>query len=608
MGKDYNELLIIPVILPGVCKSREATTPRNQTAFCCVLTTERQIMTLPTSQTNLQKILVSLSETEIAVDPGSVAQVVVTMTNRQENPDRLMIEVEGVDVEWYSIPVSAANLGAGAQSGERIIFRVARGAGNRAGAYPFIVRVQAMETGETGVAQATLIVNPFNSLQMELNPKRGSATFLRPLNDFEISLTNESNEEKTFDLFASDQDNECAYEFDTERVTMKPGQTLTIPLATRPKTSAFFGGMRLYSFTVSARAVDNPYVAANAHGQLERHALISPGVGIFLCLLAIGAPIAYSLRPKPPIPLFINKFVGVPDKVNSGDDITLSWDVAPGYQQLIMMKQVGKQDAVALNEQPKPEQNVGSLTTRPEPLQTTYYLVVRGQNGQKDLEKKVVVSVAPPPAAKVASLKYFRINPAVVHQGESVMLSWQASEADKFILDPGNVTLNGAEQTRQIVPDHDEQYTLRSFGKDGKPGNLKTVSVRVVGKDICIAEIVSFRAANTVYEGDKVRLTWKTRYARTVRIDSDQGAVGDVGNPLAGSVTIDTPINTPITFTLTATDSAGKFVTKTYTVKPEVRPIPVEPKPIPPVDGTTVPPTGEGTTVPPTTGGTTSPP
>ncbi len=557
-------------------------------------------MAVPTT-TDMQRILVSLSETEIAVEPGSVAQLVVTMVNRQENPDRLMIEVEGVDVEWYSIPVSAVNLGAEAQSGERIIFRVARSASNRAGAYPFIVRVQAMETGETGVAQATLIVNPFNSLQMELNPKRGVSTFLRPLNDFEISLTNESNEEKTFDLFASDQDNECAYEFDSERVTMKPGQTSTIPLATRPKTGAFFGGMRLYSFTVSARAVDNPYVAANAHGQLERHALLSPGVGIFLLLLAIGAPIAYTLRPKPPIPLQVNKFVGVPDRVKAGDEVTLSWDVASGYSQIVITKRVNSQEAVALPEQPKPEQNVGSLTTRPDPLQTTYTLIVRGQSGQKDLEKKFTVNVSPPPPTKASTLKYFRVDPEIVHQGEPVMLSWQASNADKFILDPGNIQLSALEQTHQIVPDRDDQYTLRTFSKDGKPGAAKTVRVRVVGKDVCLAEILSFRATDSVYEGDKVRLTWKTRFARRVRIDSDQGAVGDVGNPRNGSVTISTPITQPITFTLTAEDSAGKTVSKTYSVVPRSRPEHVDP----PV--TTPPPVSPGETTAPTSGGAATP-
>src|SRR5689334_9108472 len=91
---------------------------------------------------DVQKIQVSLSESDVVIEPGGVAQVVVTMTNGQEAPDRLSVEVEGIDVEWYAIPVPAVNVAAGAQASLRIPFRVARTSENRAGTYPFLVRVQ----------------------------------------------------------------------------------------------------------------------------------------------------------------------------------------------------------------------------------------------------------------------------------------------------------------------------------------------------------------------------------------------------------------------------------------------------------------------------------
>src|SRR5580658_9031866 len=107
---------------------------------------------MATAMSDVQKILVSLSAPEVVVEPGGTAQVVVTMTNQQDTPDRLSLEVEGVDVEWYAIPVAMVNLAPGAQASERILFKLARASENRAGTYPFLVRVQAMETGATGIA------------------------------------------------------------------------------------------------------------------------------------------------------------------------------------------------------------------------------------------------------------------------------------------------------------------------------------------------------------------------------------------------------------------------------------------------------------------------
>src|ERR1051326_6684574 len=210
---------------------------------------------MASTKSDVQKILVTLSESDILIEPGNVAQLVVTMANRQETPDRLSLEIEGIDVEWYAIPVPAVNVAPGAEATFKVPFRVARTSDNRAGTYPFLVRVQALETGEVGVAQATLIVKPFNSLQIELSPKRAIATFFHPLNDFEVTIANQGNAEETLELFADDPDDGCAYEYDVDRITLKPGQAQVVPLAIRPKVSSILGGSRLFGFTARARSI-----------------------------------------------------------------------------------------------------------------------------------------------------------------------------------------------------------------------------------------------------------------------------------------------------------------------------------------------------------------
>jgi len=553
----------------------------------------------------LQKIGVSLSETELLVEPGETVQLVVTMTNRQEMSDRLTIEVEGVDVEWYFIPVAAVNVAAGASAGERVVFRVQRTSENRAGSYPFLVRVQAMETGEIGVAQATLVLKPYASLQVELNPKRGIATFTRPLNEFEVTVSNQGNREETLELFANDPDDDCTYEFDMERVTLKPGQTEAVPLTLRPKALPVLGGVSLASFVVSARSIADSYIVGKAHGQVEKRALISPLLGIFLLLLTFGGAATWFFWPRPPVPVKIEEFTISQKTVREGDKANLNWSVDGDAQQILIRTQVGAK-GVPMNipgEQIKssgiPQLN-GTIEVVPQVPRTTYILLVRGKGNQKAQMQKVEVTVLPLPPAPAATITYFRVEPRVVHQGESIMLEWKTINAEEIRIDPGNLKLSPVDQSFSDTPMQDRKYILRALSKDPekKPAEM-SVSVRVVSREACIAEIESFKVVtNPVYIGESFKLRWATQYARVVRIESDRTAPVEVATPRGGTYPFS--ITAPTIFKLTATDSAGKFIEKTIEVTPQVRPKPII-KETPPTDGTPTDPLSTDGTQPSTT-------
>lgn len=541
-----------------------------------------------------QKIAVTLSEYDVFIEPGSVAQLVVTMTNQQAAPDRLSLEVEGVDVEWYMIPVAAVNVAPGAQASERIVFKIARNSENRAGTYPFLVRVQAMESGEVSVAQATLVVKPFSSLQVELTPKRGLATFFHPLNDFEVSIANLGNAEETLELYADDPEDEGAYEFDMERVTLKAGQSATVPLAMRPKSSTVLGGGRLIGFSVTVRSAINAYVSTKAHGQLEKRALISPFSGIFLLLLIFGGLATWAFWPRPPIPVVLENFNVSQNKVDAGKPVTLSWDVSGKATKILIRRIVGKNNPE--NNPGEQEKASGSVTVYPEAPQTKYQILVRGEGGQKAKEKEVTVVVNPPPPAPKPVIDFFTATPDKIHQGESLMLTWKTKGTDRLILDPGNIPMSAFEQSRSVnMLDQDTTFTLRAFSTDPKmkPAE-KSVTIKVVSPAVCIAEILSFKpASETVYIGDSVRLRWATKYARSVRIESDRFPPFETESPRAGSR--DFRVEEPTTFRIIVADTAGKTVEKEITVTPKPRP--VEPKPVD--DGTTDPATLDGRIIPP---------
>ena len=67
-----------------------------------------------TQYMDVQKIVVTLDQPDLVIEPGNATRLVVTMTNQQSTPDRLLLEVEGIDIEWYNIPVSAVNVAPGA--------------------------------------------------------------------------------------------------------------------------------------------------------------------------------------------------------------------------------------------------------------------------------------------------------------------------------------------------------------------------------------------------------------------------------------------------------------------------------------------------------------
>ena len=524
------------------------------------------------------KIDVSLSDTDVVIDPGSVSQLTVTITNRQSAPDRVALEIEGVDVEWYAIPVPVANIAPGAQTVLKVSFKVARDSSNRAGTYPFLVRAQAMESGEIGVAQASLNVRPYNSLQVELNPKRAIATFFNPLNDFDFTLANQGNVEETLDLFASDQDDSCAFEFDVDRLILKPGQTSVVPLAVRPKVATFLGGNRIYGFTASARSHDDAYVSANSHGQIEKHALVSPFTGIFLLLLALSGGAFALFRPKPQEPVKIVKFAAIPYQLVQGQSTTLTWEVSglqTANRHLILSHTVGKAGNEITDQEVK-EDN-GSMKVTPD-ASTTYILKAFNNGGPAPTKLKadVKVTAAPPPPKPIISS--FEAFPLKIHQGEAVMLKWTAKNQESFILDDGNIKLSKVEQSRQMNPEADATYKLRAFNSKSEFVE-KDVSVKVFPANVCISEIDYFNfKEKPIYIGDEVQLRWSSRYARGAKLDCSDPDISAFLNgpmPISGS---SKPIKfgrpDPVVFTLTVTDSAGQSTSKAFTVTPKYRPAP----------------------------------
>jgi hypothetical protein len=511
-------------------------------------------------------IQVELSAAEIPIEPGGTAQLTVTVTNKQPHDDHLFLEIEGIDVEWYALPVPALNIAAGASQSARVLFKIARSSESRAGTYPFLVRARGMESGAAGVQQATLVIKPFSALQIELNPRRVTATFLRHSNIVEVTVSNLGNRDETLDLYSSDPEDACAYEFETDRITVKPGHSEVVPLRIEPVTRPILGASRLYGYTVSARSVQDSYVSGTAHGQMERRAMLSTLTVITLILFAVAAASWALFRPHP---VLLRSFTAAPMQVTEGDPVTLSWDAA----------NLDTGSSYIMPGNLPVRSSVGSITVNPA-VPTTYKLVARG--GGHEMTKDVTIVVLPRPPAPKPKIKEFTATPKRIHLGEKVTLSWKAEgpPGTLLVLNPlGTKQDIRVWQSQEDTPDQSRTYVLAAQSPKGEVAT-KSVTVEVVPPTESTADILSFRAKPARVEAGKATtLSWSVDNAASIEIDNG------VGGGLKPRDKFEvTPTQTTI-YTLRAFDNKGNLRTKQVTVT-------VLPPPPPPQvpEGTETPP------------------
>lgn len=483
-------------------------------------------------------IEIAISQDEVKIEPGGTAQLQVELVNHSEQPDTVGLEIEGLDYEWVAIPVPTVTLGAQARSTEKILLKVPRRSESTAGAYPFVVRARSLETGATAAAPVTLLVEPFAALSVELYPRRGTSTYWRPVSEFEVTVHNLGNTPLDVRLYASDPDDVGVYTFEREVLTLQAGASETVVLSAEPSRRTMVGRSQLASFTVTARCVDNAYIAVHTQGQLYTRPLVSP-VTLSVLLLSLLALAGWALtRPKP---VEIVEFVVEPSNIQQGGTAVLRWHVA-NASEISITPDIGVV-----------QEKVGSRQVVPTQT-TTYRLVARGRGGVA--EGEVVLTVMPAPEPPAPAILSFKAEPAQVTKGEPVTLSWQVQNATKLLLSPlGELDplLTSVRDTPAITT----TYTLVAINTAGRKVEKKiTVKVR----DPNALEVLEFQAEPAVIAaGGTTTLRWRVQAASRVVIDNGVGEV-----PLQGETAVSPMQDT--TYVLTATNDTGEVVTRSVKV------------------------------------------
>ncbi|HYO81984.1 MAG TPA: OmpA family protein [Bryobacteraceae bacterium] len=245
-------------------------------------------------------------------------------------------------------------------------------------------------------------------------------------------------------------------------------------------------------------------------------------------------------------PVSIVRFQAVPDRIRSGEQSTLDWQVQNAES--VTITNIG------------PVQPNGQRAVTP--TQTTQYrLTARNPRGEVSAVATVTVEQAPQ-----AQFVACTASPTTILQGESTTITWNTANADSVTLsgETGNI---GAAGSRTVSPTQNTTYTLTATNARGPV--TCTLNVQVTQGQV--PRIISFSGnPTTITEGQSSTLTWNVENADTVEI-SGLGTVTNTGTRQV------TPTTTT-TYTLTARNRFGQ-VTGTAALTVNARP--VDPTPAP---------------------------
>jgi len=525
---------------------------------------------------------IRLAQDITAVEAGATVPLSIEVTNKGEEVDRFEMQVEGIDPEWTASPEPVFTVGAHEVHSQKVFFKPPRVSESLAGNYPFVVKVRSLESGDSRTVQGVLEIKAFNHLSMEVSPKKGQSTPVRKQFSFTLMVMNLGNTEHTLQLSGADPDEECAFEFESEQVTVGPGQQREVAVGVSAANGSWISSGHLYGFAISARSIQNPNLTASTQAQLERRPLLSLGTLLTFVVLVAAFFLWLAVRPQDPsLSLFADSAT-----VMRGQSVHVHWKALHANSvKLVVMRY-----AHGTNEPPEsndfPAEGETDILAQDED-QITVTAAAVGDNNRMSPPKELYIGVKPPPAVVPPKILSFTAERRFINLGEPITFDFDYSgDVVKLVLLPMNEQILPPAKTIQVTPSQagKVEYELVVYNKDNASA---TAQVTVDAEPKSEANIVDFSAnpPTVVAPDSKATVSWNVMNAASVQLD-DGSSVGP--QPVDGVGNRDIVVDKTVTLKLIATDTNGVSTSKKITIKF---------KPLPPTDNTLppgVPPPGGG--------------
>lgn len=517
---------------------------------------------------------VQLSTDHLMVEPGNAQPLSLTIEHEGEEVEAYELSVHGLDPSWYAIPMPSVEIEPQGTRTERMLFRMPRETDSRAGIYSFVVQVRSLATGEAKECPAILEIKPYHNINVDVNPKKVSVTPTNQRGVFEVCVMNLGNQEANVQIYATDVDDQCVFEFDQDRVILAPGQQQTVTMTARPGRTRWITGARLHGFSVTARSTELAGLMASSQAQLEERAMLTPAttVGAVALLGLVGAWIL--AFPKPPV---IQDFV-VEKEIEAGASVRVDWRTEHAKSIDILLN-----DRVV-----KTSLDERGFFFIPIDTAGSYKVVARAIDGKQVAQREQTVTVRPKKELEKPEIIDFSVEPSRVPVGGTVTIRYNfGPTVVRASLAPLGQPLDPKVHSIQVTPQQegDIEYMVVAESKDGVSDSKKaTVHVYKVS----LAKLLSFKADHEKIQlGESVIVEWQATNA--VRAELSADAETKTVSPTSGTMVV-SPTKTT-TYKLVLTDSQGETVTKSIRVVVEVPkpPQPTPPTPKPPDDPNATP-------------------
>jgi hypothetical protein len=406
-----------------------------------------------------ENIILELEEREWAVEAGQSISFQITIGNGGSLVASFEVWVEGIGPSWVEIIPPQINLNEGARSNVTISITPPRHPTSRAGAHYFSVTVtSANYPGRRSRVGGALTINPYYQFNIgELSPKEQNTNWFRPVGQATLSVYNRGNSAAPFRLEGFDTQQGCSFEFTMPGETVSLAnqaefrlpseETATIPIRIIPHTRPLFVRRQDYSFTISTTLVEGGQTPLSVLGQLRVKSLIRLW-HILLAILLLTGLLSYLFRPQTR-ELLVNNAI-TDQVILAGTPVSIAWDASRFA--VVSLECKGQGECPPAGQVPQP---VGQVTAMPTG-NAVYVLKARNLLSEVPIVGPALFRPSlESPSIFVTpvrpDIRVFSVDRNNILTGESVLLSWEVSNASELELRTnGNPeTLLSTEHTSQ---------------------------------------------------------------------------------------------------------------------------------------------------------------
>lgn len=486
----------------------------------------------------------------------------IEVVNRAETPDRFELEVEGLDPEWTAVPVPTFPVAGGDTGTEKVFFRPPRTPESQSGNYPFVIKLRSLTTGEQRTAQGVLQVQPYHHISAEISPKKGRVASFRRRAPFVLTLMNLGNTEHTLQLTGTDPEEALAYTYESDQVTLGPGQQKEVAVTVQPVTTPVLSTTRLHGFTLTARSTETPRVAAAAQAQLEQRPAFTPATLAF-CLFVVAAGLAWWwVRPQTPkLEIFVST-----DQVLLGQPVTVSWRM--DHADRVKITAEGR----TIYEGVQSPGSTNFIAKNGGPIDVTG-VAIGADKSSEPVHAGFTVTVPPP--APLPEISEFTASSPKVRVGDPEILNYKFNDAVvKAVLEPLNqeVNVNADKIQITITDEGTKEFTLIAYNKDNKVVKKK---VTVEAKRQSEVNVIAFTVSpkELTDPGGLVTVSWQLTNA--VHAEIQPNANLDTPEVDATKGSFQMYVTKSTTFTLIAKDKNN--LPQAATARVEVQKVTIPP-------------------------------